>query len=358
MKRVLALSVIAVSIFAADLQVGVGYGRAYLRNFDAKKYNFANFRMSTHLDNKKNLLRLELEKSTNYDFSISKNNFTRALLNIEHDFCKDSKFTPYVFIGGGYQWVSDDKYNALLADAGLGAKYKIYKNLSFFVEAKETRDYGIYKNNYAFLGGLSYDFGGKSALKNENVTSQPQNIEKPKKIEKPKIIDSDNDGVPDNIDKCPNTPKGVKVDKNGCPLDSDKDGVPDYLDKCPNTPKGMKVDKNGCAISFNFDITFDTNSAKIKPEFMPRIKKFAKFLKSHPDIKAEIQGYTDNTGKYAYNMVLSQKRAKAVYKTLLKLGINKDQLTWAGYGPNNPIASNNTPVGRAKNRRVVAKLIY
>ncbi len=57
-------------------------------------------------------------------------------------------------------------------------------------------------------------------------------------------MDSDDDGVPDSIDKCPDTPKGVKVDKDGCPIDSDGDGVPDYLDKCPDTPKGVKVDKD------------------------------------------------------------------------------------------------------------------
>ncbi len=65
--------------------------------------------------------------------------------------------------------------------------------------------------------------------------------------------DSDHDGVPDKRDKCPDTPRGVKVDKNGCPVDSDGDGVPDYLDKCPNTPKGVKVDKKGCPIDSDGD---------------------------------------------------------------------------------------------------------
>ncbi|MBN1639052.1 MAG: OmpA family protein [Ignavibacteriales bacterium] len=59
-------------------------------------------------------------------------------------------------------------------------------------------------------------------------------------------LDGDGDGVPDYLDKCPNTPKGAPVDKDGCPLDSDGDGVPDYLDKCPNTPKGVKVNEHGC----------------------------------------------------------------------------------------------------------------
>jgi len=120
----------------------------------------------------------------------------------------------------------------------------------------------------------------------------------------------------------------------------------------------MKVDQNGCAISYNFGINFDNDSAKIKPQYTQKIEKFAEFLKKHPDVKAEIQGYTDNKGSEKYNLILSQKRAKAVYEALIKLGVNKNQLTWAGYGEKNPIASNDTAEGRAKNRRVVAKIIY
>jgi len=171
-------------------------------------------------------------------------------------------------------------------------------------------------------------------------------------------IDSDNDGVADYLDKCPDTPANVKVDKNGCPIDSDNDGVADYLDKCPDTPKDFKVDQNGCPVLYNFEINFDYNSAKIKPEYMEKIKEFADYLKKHPEVKAEIQGYTDNKGNYDYNMVLSEKRAKAVYEALVKLGISKDRLSFAGYGPNNPVASNDTEEGRAKNRRVVAKLYF
>jgi len=66
-------------------------------------------------------------------------------------------------------------------------------------------------------------------------------------------VDSDKDGVPDYLDKCPNTPACVTVDKDGCPVDSDKDGVPDYLDKCPNTPLGCIVDKDGCPIDSDKD---------------------------------------------------------------------------------------------------------
>lgn len=59
-------------------------------------------------------------------------------------------------------------------------------------------------------------------------------------------LDSDKDGVPDYADRCPNTPAGVQVYRNGCPVDSDADGVPDFVDKCPNTPRGLPVDRSGC----------------------------------------------------------------------------------------------------------------
>jgi outer membrane protein OmpA-like peptidoglycan-associated protein len=70
---------------------------------------------------------------------------------------------------------------------------------------------------------------------------------------KPKKKDSDGDGVPDKLDKCPNTPAGVAVDADGCPLDTDKDGVLDYLDKCPGTPSGVKVDAVGCPLDTDKD---------------------------------------------------------------------------------------------------------
>ncbi|MGE5176763.1 MAG: thrombospondin type 3 repeat-containing protein [Hyphomicrobiales bacterium] len=65
--------------------------------------------------------------------------------------------------------------------------------------------------------------------------------------------DSDEDGVPDKNDKCPDTPRGAVVDATGCPLDSDGDGVYDGLDTCANTPKGAKVDAKGCPIDSDHD---------------------------------------------------------------------------------------------------------
>jgi outer membrane protein OmpA-like peptidoglycan-associated protein len=69
--------------------------------------------------------------------------------------------------------------------------------------------------------------------------------------------DSDGDGVPDNKDKCPDTPKGARVDANGCPKDTDGDGVVDGVDRCPDTPHGVKVDPEGCPLDSDRDGVFD-----------------------------------------------------------------------------------------------------
>jgi OOP family OmpA-OmpF porin len=84
------------------------------------------------------------------------------------------------------------------------------------------------------------------------------------------VLDSDGDGVPDNKDKCQNTPNGVKVDVFGCPLDADRDGVPDYLNQCPDTPLGATVDARGCW-TYASVVLFDFNSAEVKSEAYPML---------------------------------------------------------------------------------------
>jgi len=165
-----------------------------------------------------------------------------------------------------------------------------------------------------------------------------------------KPLDSDGDGVTDDMDRCPDTPKGVTVDARGCPIDSDGDGVPDYLDKCPDTPKGAKVNAQGCWILGG--VLFDTNKSEIKPEFNPELDAVVTVLEKNLALNVKIKGHTDSTGTAAYNMKLSENRAKAVMEYLIKKGIDKDRLSAKGYGLTQPIASNDTKEGRAKNRRV------
>ncbi len=87
-------------------------------------------------------------------------------------------------------------------------------------------------------------------------------------------LDSDDDGVIDTDDRCPGTPKGVKVDEFGCPLDTDEDGVPDYLDKEPKTKKGLKVDENGVHLDYKKIAAYQKTLASWDSTFAVRSKAF------------------------------------------------------------------------------------
>jgi OOP family OmpA-OmpF porin len=178
-----------------------------------------------------------------------------------------------------------------------------------------------------------------------------------------KPLDSDGDSVVDGMDRCPNTPRGVKVDARGCPLDSDGDGVYDHLDRCANTPEGAKVDEWGCAlqlkevVSIELNLEFDVNRAEIKPIYDEHLKKVADFMKAYPHTQAVIEGHTDSSGTDEYNLKLSQKRAEAVmYYLVENFGISMDRVKAMGFGETDPIADNDTEVGRQRNRRVVATI--
>jgi OOP family OmpA-OmpF porin len=168
-------------------------------------------------------------------------------------------------------------------------------------------------------------------------------------------LDTDKDGVYDYLDKCPNTPTGVKVDAVGCPLDTDKDGVYDYLDRCPNTPMGATVDARGCWVLKG--VHFDTDKWDIKPMYYELLDDVAAILKKNPGLKVEIQGHTDSQGSAKYNQGLSEKRARAVMEDLAGKGIDRSRLSYKGYGLTRPAATNDTPEGRALNRRVELKPI-
>lgn len=99
-------------------------------------------------------------------------------------------------------------------------------------------------------------------------------------------------------------------------------------------------------------ITFDIDKSDIKPESMGTLNMIINVLKSNPSLKFEIDGHTDNTGEAAHNLTLSQQRADAVKTQLVKMGIDGSRLTAKGFGDTKPINDNDTPEGRANNRRV------
>jgi OOP family OmpA-OmpF porin len=111
-------------------------------------------------------------------------------------------------------------------------------------------------------------------------------------------------------------------------------------------------------ITITLNVKFDTAKAVVKKKYHNDIKKVADFMKAYPGTKAVIEGYTDNVDKFnnpENNIKLSQARADSVRQYLIdNFGIDASLITAVGYGPNKPIASNDTNKGRQKNRRVQA----
>lgn len=132
--------------------------------------------------------------------------------------------------------------------------------------------------------------------------------------------------------------------------DSDGDGVPDNLDQCPGTPKGAKVDPRGCWVLR--DVKFDVNKYDLKPEYLPFLDEVVAVLQQNPNIRVTIEGHTDSSGSDALNNKLSQDRANAVMNYFVSKGVDKSRMTAVGFGKNRPIATNDNEEGKAQNRRI------
>jgi len=100
------------------------------------------------------------------------------------------------------------------------------------------------------------------------------------------------------------------------------------------------------------DITFDFNHADLKWEFMPRIQQLAQTLSRYPGMSISITGHADAIGSDQYNLELSERRAQSVGQALMQFGVPYRNIGTTGRGEWEPIASNDTDWGRARNRRV------
>jgi outer membrane protein OmpA-like peptidoglycan-associated protein len=184
--------------------------------------------------------------------------------------------------------------------------------------------------------------------------------------------DRDHDGIPDQFDKCPDQPEDHKgaAPNDGCPdVDTDKDGIPDSVDACPHEPGQPSPDpkKNGCPQFIRLEgssvrvlqqVHFATGKADILPDSFPILQEIANLLKVTPSIKRmSIEGHTDNRGAAAMNLHLSQARSESVMAWLINRGgIEAKRLEAHGYGMTRPIEDNNTDEGRLANRRVEFKI--
>jgi outer membrane protein OmpA-like peptidoglycan-associated protein len=177
-------------------------------------------------------------------------------------------------------------------------------------------------------------------------------------------FDNDNDAIPDRSDKCPTLEEDRDgfEDDDGCPdSDNDGDGIFDVADKCPDVQG--EFENNGCPAVKKVEqisrgrlvlagVRFETGRAILSPASFTALDRVAVSLREWPEVKVEIQGHTDSRGDALLNQRLSQARAEAVRLYLIQQGTAPERMTAVGFGEERPLESNNTAVGRQKNRRV------
>ncbi|HEY6125648.1 MAG TPA: transporter [Steroidobacteraceae bacterium] len=139
------------------------------------------------------------------------------------------------------------------------------------------------------------------------------------------------------------------------PADADGDRVTDLSDLCPATPRGDRVDVNGCSCDVTVQVNFKSNSTEITGADAILLDSLADQVRRLPTIVGELGGHTDSQGVEAFNVELSRRRALAARDYLASRGLNVTQLAIAGYGESQPISDNTTAEGRALNRRVVMR---
>jgi flagellar motor protein MotB len=169
--------------------------------------------------------------------------------------------------------------------------------------------------------------------------------------------DADGDGIIDPNDKCPDV--AGTIEYGGCP-DRDGDGIGDSDDLCPLAPGSLE--NSGCPEIDKADqevldmamenISFRTGSDQLLKASDSTLDKIAEIIGRYPNYNLVISGYSDNVGNDAANQSLSETRALACFQYLLVKGVSRDRMSHAGYGESNPIETNATAAGRARNRRV------
>lgn len=177
--------------------------------------------------------------------------------------------------------------------------------------------------------------------------------------------DTDGDGLLDKDDDCPDA-AGPEENK-GCPYgDSDGDGVLDNDDECPKT-FGL-AENNGCPVlkqeeeaivkrAFS-NLEFDLGKDVIRASSFSSLNELADLMGQNPEWKLKLAGHTDNVGNDAANMKLSKDRATAVKTLLVARGVSEDRIQVEFYGETRPIADNDKPEGRQKNRRVEMTIVF
>ncbi len=277
---------------------------------------------------------------------------------------------PYALAGLGYERVFDDTpvfESQIFMQAGFGLEHPLGKHINLISEFRALQMFDSSNsdedNEFVVTVGISVPLFVEVAQ--NQVSQAPASVVQKIQYQETVYTDSDNDGITDNIDKCPHTPAGKEIDSRGCmivnaiviPEDvvfvEDSQVIPlapvaSVVKKSVSTP----IRKN----RKNLQVNFESSSSVILPGSKGRIKEFASFLKKNPKITVTIEGYTDNSGIRNKNFTLSKQRARAVRTFLIRYGVKAGRIKAVGKGDLNPIADNETELGRAKNRRIEAVL--
>lgn len=246
---------------------------------------------------------------------------TRVFVNFVKDYPLTANTSLYALAGAGFEFfedaISGKHYeNGLVGNYGVGAKYKFAEDLSLKLDLRHLIETDSGDNTLLYNLGITIPFG--------KTVKTPPTVTAP--IVTAPIITT------------------IK--------DSDNDGVIDSKDNCPNTIAGAEVDNVGCMTILDLKINFESDSAVIKDSYNSRIINFANVMKNNTKLKATIEAHTDSTGSKKYNQELSEKRAQSTIEALKKLNIAPSRLSAIGYGETQAISTNTTKEGRAENRRV------
>lgn len=254
-------------------------------------------------------------------------NVTKTFTNLIKEYSLTDNTSLYSLVGIGYEFFSNDddlsNENSFFGNYGLGIKYKISEQVALKLDARHMIETDHGDNSLSYNFGLSVPFG--------EVAKPAPVVEKKAPVVAAPVVAA-------------------------APKDSDGDGVIDELDQCPDTMKGSKIDTVGCMTLVNLNINFDTNKSDIKDSYNSRIAEFAKMMNANPKLKATIGAHTDSVGSDAYNQKLSERRAASTVEALKALKVDASKIKAVGYGETKPVASNDTVEGRAENRRVEATM--
>lgn len=270
-------------------------------------------------------------------------NIFRTAINGVYEFEKSTTTTPFVKVGLGYETMNNTHFgnhNGPFADAGVGIKIALTEQIALKLEAIKTLKSNncSFDNNLLLLAGLSFSFGEKEQEAAAMVTAPPP------------------EPVPAVVPVAEPSPVIVAPLAIVPLIDSDNDGVVDSQDKCPNTPAGFKVGTDGCPLKATLPVHFAFDSIEVDETGMAKINEFSIFMKESPAYDAIIIGHADSTGPTEYNQKLSERRAEKVKSLLTDKGIRENRLSTRGEGEKMPIATNKTKEGRAANRRIEVDL--